>query len=107
MWQNSENVSGYNGDGVGNLLTLYRRVQHRSVFSGNLIFPVILVNKYNLCKLKFVNKTNSENLQDVGNEGRVEEHLYFLSAISNRNVVKSFCHLGNIDTLVFHKQTYI
>lgn len=49
---------------------VYLRVQLRSVFSEYLVFLII-----NLCKLIFVNKTNSDSSQDVGSG--VGVYIYF------------------------------
>lgn len=51
---------------------VYLRVQLRSVFSEYLVFLII-----NLCKLIFVNKTNSDSSQDVGSGVGVYIYLYF------------------------------
>lgn len=77
-------------------ISLHLRVQLRSIISEKLIFPII-----NLCKLIFVNKTNSDNSRNLGCGVR-EESSYFLSTISNKIIVKSFFHLGNIHILVFY-----
>lgn len=73
-WQSYENIriSDYYSDGNMRSINfkLYPRVQLRSVFFENLIFPII-----NLCKLTFVNKTNSDRSQDMRSAVGMGEHF--------------------------------